>query len=153
MTYKNIMAKLKTVLSSVYLHLREGPYYFMLLWKTVQYFIAYQLARLFKRDLTHQECPEAIPSFAKLEGMRIAPGFTSKVRNIIGGPKGCAHLSGLLMAMASAALQGLWTYQARERQRDNDINEIASDYLVNTCWVWRQDGPLVKSLSREDKIS
>jgi hypothetical protein len=42
--------------------------------------------------IPHHECPEAIPSFVKLEGMRITPGFTSKVRNIIGGPKGCAHL-------------------------------------------------------------
>ena len=103
--------------------------------------------------IPHQECPETIPSFAKLEGMRIAPGFTSKVRNIIGGPKGCAHLSGLLMAMASAALQGLWTYRAKDRQRDMDINKIANDYLVDTCWVWRQGGPMVERLSKEDKIS
>ena len=32
--------------------------FFLLLWKTVQYFIAYQLARLFKRDLKSIECPE-----------------------------------------------------------------------------------------------
>jgi len=42
------MEKLKTVLSSVYRLLLEGVYYGMLLWKTVQYFIAYLLARLFK---------------------------------------------------------------------------------------------------------
>jgi hypothetical protein len=103
--------------------------------------------------IPHHECPETIPNFAKLEGMRIAPGFTSKVRNLIGGPKGCAHLSGLLMAMASAAIQGLWTYRAKDRKRDKNIDEIASDYLVNTCWVWRQNGPMVDRLSKEDKIS
>ena len=103
--------------------------------------------------IPHQECPESIYNFAKLEGMRIAPGFTSKVRNLIGGPKGCAHLSGLLMAMASAALQGLWTYRAKEHHHDEDINATVNEYLVNTCWVWRQDGPLVDSLSKGDKIS
>jgi hypothetical protein len=103
--------------------------------------------------IPHQECPETIPIFAKLEGMRIAPGFTSKVRNIIGGPKGCAHLTGLLMAMAPAAFQGLWTYRAKDRQRDTDIEKIANEYLVDTCWVWRQDGPLIDRLSKEDKIS
>jgi hypothetical protein len=103
--------------------------------------------------IPHQECPESISNFAKLEGMRIAPGFTSKVRNLIGGPKGCAHLSGLLMAMASAALQGLWTYLARDYQPDVNISAAANEYLVNTCWVWRQDGPLVDSLSKGDKIS
>jgi hypothetical protein len=99
--------------------------------------------------IPHQECPETIPNFAALEGMRIAPGFTSKVRKIIGGPKGCAHLVGLLMAMASAALQGLWTYRSSDHQHDGDINDMANDYLVNTCWVWRQDGPLVDRLSKE----
>lgn len=98
----------------------------------------------------HQECPETIPHFARLEGMRITPGFTSKVRKIIGGPKGCAHLSGLLMAMASAALQGLWTYRARDHRHGEDINEIAKEYLVNTCWVWRQDGPFVERLIKKD---
>ena len=27
--------------------------------------------------IPHQECPETIPSFSNLKGMRIAPGFTS----------------------------------------------------------------------------
>ena len=58
MIYKNIMEKLKIVLSLAYQQLLVVAYYGTLLWKTVQYFIAYQLARLFKRDLTHPECPQ-----------------------------------------------------------------------------------------------
>ena len=51
MISKNIMEKLKIVLSLVSLVLRVGLYYFMRLWKTVQSFIDYLLARLFKADL------------------------------------------------------------------------------------------------------
>src|SRR6056300_1132384 len=58
MILKNIREKLVTVLSLVLALLQGGLYYFMLLWKTVQYFIAYQLARLFNRDLMHPECPQ-----------------------------------------------------------------------------------------------
>jgi len=29
---------------------------------------------------------------------------------------------------------------------------MAKNCLVNTGWVWRQDGPMVERLSREDKI-
>ena len=58
MILKNIGEKLKTALSLVLALLQVALYYFMLLWKTVQYFIAYQLARLFKRDLTPIESPE-----------------------------------------------------------------------------------------------
>ena len=57
MILKNIKEKLKTALSLVLALLQVTLYYFMLLWKTVQYFIAYQLARLFKRDLTHHRVP------------------------------------------------------------------------------------------------
>jgi hypothetical protein len=103
--------------------------------------------------IPYEECPETIPAFAKLEGIRIAPGFTSKVRSLVGGPKGCAHLSGLLMAMASAALQGLWTYRARNRQHDKDMSQMANAYLVDTCRVWRQDGPLIDRLRKEIKTS
>ena len=103
--------------------------------------------------IPHHECPETITSFAKLEGLQIAPGFTSKVQKLIGGPKGCVHLSGLLMAMASAALQGIWTHRNREHQDHIDIAEMANVYLVNTCWVWRRDGPLVDSLTKDSKIS
>ena len=58
MILKNIMEKLKIVLSLASQLLQVVAYYFMLLWKTVQYFIAYQLARLFKRDLSHPTCPQ-----------------------------------------------------------------------------------------------
>ena len=58
MILKSIMEKLKTVLFLAYRLLLVGAYYGTLLWKTVQYFIAYQLARLFKRDLSHPECPQ-----------------------------------------------------------------------------------------------
>ena len=81
--------------------------------------------------------------------MRITPGFTAKVRQMIGGPKGCAHLSGLMMAMGPAALQGLWTHRAGNRLRDADISAMANQYLVNTCWVWREDGPLVNQLLKK----
>lgn len=101
----------------------------------------------------HDECPETIPAFKRLEGMRIAPGFTSKVRSALGGPAGCAHLTGLLMTMASAALQGLWTYRAKDRQGDEEMVRTANDYLVDTCHVWRRNGPLVKELSKDyDKL-
>ncbi len=94
----------------------------------------------------HEECKEVIPNFSRLTGLRIAKGFTSKVRELLGGPNGCAHLNGLLMAMATAALQGLWTYRARNLQDGNDIKKRVNEYLVDTCWFWRQDSPHIHQL-------
>ena len=57
MTVKNIMEKLKTVLSLALPLWADVQYYFMLSWKTVQYFIAYQLARLFNVVFKIEEVP------------------------------------------------------------------------------------------------
>jgi hypothetical protein len=57
MILKIIMAKLKIVLSSAYRVLVEGLYYFTLLWVTVQYFIAFLLARLFNKDINQRTFP------------------------------------------------------------------------------------------------
>jgi len=89
-------------------------------------------------------CREMENSLDKIKGLNIAPGFTSKVKKIAGGIKGCVHLTTLLLSMAPAALQGYWIFGAREEHRsENSILDIEK-YLVDTCWAWRKDGPLTK---------
>ena len=56
------------------------------------------------------------------------------------------------MAMASAALQGLWTYLAREDHQGKHIDERADEYIVDTCWVWRRGGPLVDDRPKRVKV-
>ena len=89
-------------------------------------------------------CRKMENSLDKIKGLTIAPGFTSKVKKIAGGIKGCVHLTTLLLSMAPAVLQGYWIFGAREEHRsENSILDIEK-YLVDTCWAWRKDGPLVK---------
>jgi Protein of unknown function (DUF2889) len=99
-----------------------------------------------------EDCSETIQTFARIEGLRIAPGFTAKVRKIFEGSNGCVHLTGLLMAMASAAFQGLWTYRGKERQEEEDIIAMVKAYLVGSCHAWRRDGPLVAELAKDFDI-
>ena len=83
-------------------------------------------------------------SLDKIKGLNIAPGFTSKVKKIAGGIKGCVHLTTLRLSMAPAALQGYWIFEVRDEHRsENSVLDIEK-YLVDTCWAWRKDGPLVK---------
>jgi len=50
--------------------------------------------------------------------------------------------------MAPVALQGYWIFKARHKERrDDSIFEI-EDYLIDTCRVWRKDGPLVAELKK-----
>jgi hypothetical protein len=89
-------------------------------------------------------CREMENSLDKIKGLTIAPGFTSKVKKIAGGIKGCVHLTTLLLSIAPAALQSYWIFGAREEHRSEKSILDIEKYLVDTCWAWRKDGPLVK---------
>ena len=83
-------------------------------------------------------------SLDKIKGLTIAPGFTSKVKKIAGGTKGCVHLTTLLLSMAPAVLQGYWIFESRGNQGNEESTFEIEKYLIDTCWAWRKDGPLVK---------
>jgi len=89
-------------------------------------------------------CREMENSLDEIKGLNIAPGFTSKVKKIAGGIKGCVHLTTLLLSMAPAALQGYWIFEARKEDRSQNSVLDIEKYLVDACWAWRKDGPLTK---------
>ncbi len=96
-----------------------------------------------------EECPEVLPSIRNLAGVEIAPGYGMKVKKAIGGVKGCAHLTSLVIAMGESAVQGYWaTYEkGRIGLREKTIKKF-----INTCHLWREDGPIIKKL-RENSAS
>lgn len=91
-------------------------------------------------------CNETIKCLEPIKGLSIVAGFTSKIRNLSGGSKGCAHLLTLLTAMAPAAVQGAFT-QAVQQPVDPKIGApIALKRFKDTCWAWREDGPFVQRM-------
>jgi hypothetical protein len=94
-----------------------------------------------------EACHETNDCLAPIKGLIITRGFTAKVKNLIGGNKGCAHLTELLLAMDPAAIQGYAAYQARKPASvDPDRAKLILQFLVNTCHVWRENGPFVEKL-------
>jgi hypothetical protein len=89
-------------------------------------------------------CREMENSLAEIKGLNIMPGFTSKVKKIAGGVKGCVHLTTLLLSMASSALQGYWIFEARNKDRNENSVLDVEKFLIDTCWAWRKDGSLAK---------
>ena len=92
-----------------------------------------------------EECPEVLPWIQKLEGLEIAPGYNMKVKKVIGGTKGCAHLTSLVIAMGESAVQGYWAAYVAEREK-TDLREQTIKKFINTCHLWKEDGPIVKGL-------
>lgn len=95
-----------------------------------------------------EACRETAPFLNRLAGMNITSGFTLKAREIVGGRNGCAHLLALLTAMAPAAVQGFWVHHAARPVAVEKSAGLMERYLLDTCWVWRREGPLAAELLR-----
>ena len=92
----------------------------------------------------HQECTEMHRSVDEIKGLVLSPGFSSRVKKKMGGRNGCIHLTTLLLAMAPAALQGYWVHNDRKSERRRISGQHLEQYLIDTCRVWRREGPLVQ---------
>ena len=96
-----------------------------------------------------KDCPEVLPWVRNLEGLEIAPGYSKKVKQAIGGVKGCAHLTSLVISMGESAVQGYWA--AYERGRTH-LREKTINKFINTCHLWKEDGPIVKGLREAPEL-
>ena len=86
-------------------------------------------------------CPEIAPNYAKLAGIRIGPGFLRAAAERIGGVHGCTHLRELLQQMGTVAFQTLYPVLSRRNQGAPVASKPA---LLNTCYAYREDGPVVQ---------
>jgi len=95
-----------------------------------------------------EECRVAMQSVKKLEGLSIVYGFSKEVKDRLDGVEGCNHLTGLVLTMGSAAVQGM----ASHRGRKPPVPEMGAgmlEYLKNTCCTWKEDGPAYRRVREE----
>jgi hypothetical protein len=101
-------------------------------------------------SVPRQVCRETIDCLAPLKGLTVTKGFTSKVKNLVGGTKGCTHLVELLLTMAPVIFQGLAAQQSQKPSTfKSDQVKMMYRSLVNTCHAWREDGPVVEKLKKK----
>jgi hypothetical protein len=93
-------------------------------------------------------CLTTQESVKKIIGLKIKSGFGEKVHKLIGGVKGCAHLTHLLIVMVQEALHGYWTHKMRKPEpAPPSLEEIEGlSYLLNSCNLWREDGPIMEEI-------
>ena len=103
----------------------------------------------------HDLCPSIEQHYDELVGLSIARGFTNKVRELFGGPRGCSHTTALLQAMAPIAMQSTKSIECIEAERAGEPNPIivrppseSWKTLTNTCHVWADDGPRKAEVAR-----
>ncbi len=97
------------------------------------------------------ECHTTLDTIKQLNGIQIKSGFSKKIRDIMGGKKGCTHLCQLINAMSQEIVQG-WLTQ-KNRKQSPAPKDLASfkekAYLIDSCRMWTKDGPKIKRLKEE----
>ncbi|MEW6184912.1 MAG: DUF2889 domain-containing protein [Thermodesulfobacteriota bacterium] len=93
-------------------------------------------------------CPTVADSVKKIIGLSIVAGFSEQVRQKLYGVEGCSHLMHLILAMGPAGLHGYWADQGQKTTNlPRSLEETPNlEYLINSCRLWREDGPLIKQL-------
>jgi hypothetical protein len=105
----------------------------------------------------HTTCRRIEDHYQSLVGLSIARGFTHKIRELFGGPRGCTHTTALLQAMAPVAIQSTWSFQMATRRtssrsampRDDGSQESRMASLamnLNSCHVWDEHGEIVQGM-------
>jgi len=90
----------------------------------------------------YEICAGITPAFQKLVGLRIAPGFTAKTKELLGGDKGCTHLVELLGPMATTAFQTIFTAKGGGKWRDPGAR--GKPRFLDTCHALASSSDVVK---------
>ncbi|MCB1802258.1 MAG: DUF2889 domain-containing protein [Gammaproteobacteria bacterium] len=90
-------------------------------------------------------CPHFPERFDKLVGQRIEPGWTAKVRLLLGGRWGCTHLVELLGTLATTAVQTVYAWRGETAGLVDGSAAPPSDF-INTCHALAEGTEVVRRL-------
>lgn len=91
----------------------------------------------------YRMCGDIAPAFAVVKGMRVAPGWRNRLREKLGGVRGCTHLVEMLGAMATVAYQTIYPVRDREGWNAKGEND-GPPAILDTCHALARDGEVVK---------
>ena len=87
-------------------------------------------------------CPQAAPNFTRVIGCKIQTGWRQLVRREVGAADGCTHMIEMLGAMATVAFQTLYPVRAKKAGARTPGQRPG---LLDTCFAFRSDSPVVKA--------
>ena len=86
-------------------------------------------------------CKSVAAVARNLIGLKIAPGFTQKSKQAMGGSRGCTHLTELLGPVATTAIQTIASAKSRLDKKDVKSRHPA---FLDSCHTYASDSPVVK---------
>ncbi len=89
-----------------------------------------------------KHCPDIAGVFKGLIGVSIGYGWNRKLKELMGGVKGCTHLTELLGPIATTAFQTIMSTRSDYCGDSAGVLEEKPPYL-DTCHMLREDGEVV----------
>jgi len=92
-------------------------------------------------------CADGNAAYDALKGLQIGPGFTKRVRALVGGTKGCTHLTELFGPLATTAMQALFAWRRETgslRAAHQGDAPLPRPSLAGTCQAYRPDGEALR---------
>ncbi|MES9971245.1 MAG: DUF2889 domain-containing protein [Candidatus Thiodiazotropha sp.] len=89
----------------------------------------------------YDHCQGGTRTFPNLVGQQIGPGWNRRVKSILGGTKGCTHISEMLAQMATTAFQTL--NSLKDPGKPHEENQ-EKPVILDTCFALASDGPVVE---------
>ncbi|MCW8835202.1 MAG: DUF2889 domain-containing protein [Rhodospirillales bacterium] len=88
-------------------------------------------------------CSDIAPAFRALEGLKIGPGWFRKVKEAVGGVKGCTHVVEMLGPLATATLQTLYPALSRKLEK-TPPEKRGKPFQLDGCHALASDSLIVK---------
>ena len=99
-------------------------------------------------------CAEVNTNFQRVVGLSMGRGLRKALRERLGGVEGCTHMLALLEAVGAAAVQA-FASSAHAPRRDGQSEPVRIwklDALLDTCWSYRSDGPVVRQIKSRKAV-
>jgi hypothetical protein len=100
-------------------------------------------------------CPAAVDKCYLLKGEFVKPGFNKRVVKLLGGGKGCRHISDMLAYAANVSFQSInHNDSIEERELTLENLTYIKEKFVNSCYAYREDGEVYNRYKEmfEDKL-
>lgn len=81
-------------------------------------------------------CRSIAPAYSGLVGIQIKGGLRAEVAKVVGGAKGCTHITELIGNLATAAVQ---TTAGHLPSKESD-----KPLQLNACYAYRESGELIR---------
>ena len=79
-----------------------------------------------------------------VKGLKIGSGWNKKIKELLGGTRGCTHHVEMLGAMATVAFQTLWGQLARDKKAVPESGSAHRPRFIDSCHAFASDGEVVK---------